>query len=165
MLVQALAKVMYLGLNCSVLMGPECFPSRTAMFIPLSVLHMWILPSSEPGLGTGHLSDQLDFGNHQFMKANMNSRRDFCRDWYYCVDSCSQRWGCYQFQIEVDCKDLGTVCLSLLCCRGVCQCSVLTNHDKLRVWGEASLEGDPLSVVVALQEDKQIGGKKRLYFL
>lgn len=48
MLVQALANVMYLGLNCRVLMGPGCFPSSTATFIPLSVLQTWTLPSSEP---------------------------------------------------------------------------------------------------------------------
>lgn len=48
MFVQALANVMYLGLNCRVLMGPGCFPSSTATFIPLSVLQTWILPSSEP---------------------------------------------------------------------------------------------------------------------
>lgn len=48
MFVQALANVMYLGLNCRVLMGPGCFPSSTATFIPLSVLQTWTLPSSEP---------------------------------------------------------------------------------------------------------------------
>lgn len=48
MLVQALANVRYLGLNCKVFMGPECFPSSTATFIPLSVLQTWTLPSSEP---------------------------------------------------------------------------------------------------------------------
>lgn len=46
--VQALAKVMYLGLNWRLLMGPGCFPSSTATFIPLSVLQTWTLPSSEP---------------------------------------------------------------------------------------------------------------------
>lgn len=48
MLVQALANIMYLGLNWSVVIGPGCFPSSTATFIPLSVLQTWILPSSEP---------------------------------------------------------------------------------------------------------------------
>lgn len=45
---QALTNVMNLGLNCRALMGPECFPSSTATFIPLSVLQTWTRPSSEP---------------------------------------------------------------------------------------------------------------------
>lgn len=48
MFVQALANVIYLGLNCRVLIGPGCLPSNTATFIPLSVLQTWTLPSSEP---------------------------------------------------------------------------------------------------------------------
>lgn len=60
MLVQALANVIYLGLNCRVLMGPVCLPSRIATFIPLSVLHTWTLPSSEPADHyTGSIQQQL----------------------------------------------------------------------------------------------------------
>lgn len=48
MLEQALANVMYLGLNCRQQMGPVCLPSNNATFIPLSAFHTWIFPSSEP---------------------------------------------------------------------------------------------------------------------
>lgn len=49
MLEQALANVMNLGLNCRQVIGPVCFPSNSATFIPLSAFHTWIFPSSEPG--------------------------------------------------------------------------------------------------------------------
>lgn len=49
MLEQALANVIYLGLNCRQQMGPVCLPSNKATFIPLSAFHTWIFPSSEPG--------------------------------------------------------------------------------------------------------------------
>lgn len=49
MLEQALANVIYLGLNCRQQMGPVCLPSNNATFIPLSAFHTWIFPSSEPG--------------------------------------------------------------------------------------------------------------------
>lgn len=51
MLEQALANVMNLGLNCRQVIGPVCFPSNRATFIPLSAFHTWIFPSSEPELG------------------------------------------------------------------------------------------------------------------
>ena len=49
MLEQALANVIYLGLNCRQQIGPVCLPSNNATFIPLSAFHTWIFPSSEPG--------------------------------------------------------------------------------------------------------------------
>lgn len=48
MLEQALANVMNFGLNCRQVMGPVCFPSNKATFMPLSAFHTWIFPSSEP---------------------------------------------------------------------------------------------------------------------
>lgn len=39
MLEQALANVMNLGLNCRQVIGPVCFPSNKATFMPLSAFH------------------------------------------------------------------------------------------------------------------------------
>lgn len=50
MLEQALANVMNLGLNCRQVIGPVCFPSNKATFMPLSAFHTWIFPSSEPDI-------------------------------------------------------------------------------------------------------------------
>lgn len=51
MLEHALANVMNFGLNCRQVIGPVCFPSNKATFIPLSAFHTWIFPSSEPETG------------------------------------------------------------------------------------------------------------------
>lgn len=55
----ALAKVMNFGLNCRQVIGPVCFPSRTATFIPLSPFQTWIFPSSEPA-GRSRKQDMQD---------------------------------------------------------------------------------------------------------
>lgn len=102
MVVQALANIMFLGLNWRVLIGPWCFPSKTATFIPLSVLHMWTLPSSEPA-------------------------------WKNTVED---GWG------EPDATSRASSALP-------------TNHDKLRVRRETSLQGFAFTVVVALGDTKR----------
>ena len=48
MLVQALANIMYLGLNATHWIGPGWLPSNTVSFCPLSDPQTWTRPSWEP---------------------------------------------------------------------------------------------------------------------
>lgn len=72
MLEQALANVMNLGLNCRQVIGPVCFPSNKATFMPLSAFHTWIFPSSEPGehlLDTGQALLMMAWLRHSLIGA------------------------------------------------------------------------------------------------
>lgn len=53
---------MNLGLNCRHVMGPVCFPSSTATFIPLSPFQTWIFPSSDPAGRSGKQNTQHTLG-------------------------------------------------------------------------------------------------------
>lgn len=100
MLEQALANVMNFGLNCRQVIGPVCFPSNKATFIPLSAFHTWIFPSSEPeiygqtktNIWSKHDQQYDDKVLHSLKKIFICQNNCFCEAFHWLTDLLLNHW-------------------------------------------------------------------------